>query len=463
LSRHHHHPDPTENTSSPSNHNLTPFRSVRIPGNSKLPSPPDEPIGAPTLHHHHVPRTHHHHHVTPKPIPQVNTIVPLPKITVKSQAVLDSVANLPRHHLGHGYYQSKLTTSGSAAKRNFTSGRGFASTPQALPHFEGSENCTYTIKIPRVHLSDTSREEITARRAVWGTDIYTDDSDIIAACIHQGWFRGAWPDDIDISLLDLEIDPPEGVQKPSPEDTLTDPPPTGPVPVPSNRDCHVTILILPTLEKYSSMTRFGLRSREWGGKRDGYKGVHDGLSFKIMSVKFIDGVDGVEGRSGRERNKLFLDLAADKELAEEQAWEERIMNAKGKATQPDGIEESFERGPARQGFQGLGVDSWWQSQKDASSRKGKEKEKAATLPRPVAAPTSVLTDPAIIIGLVTERMIVNANTATGTPIARPVTGTELPQVKDERTSDDGSLLAMALTPVGLNPLPIATADMEMSG
>jgi hypothetical protein len=380
--------------------------------------------------------------------------------------VLDSVSNLPRHHLGHGYYQSKLKPSGSSAKRNFTSGRGFASTPQALPHFGGSENCTYTIKIPRVHLSDTSREEITARRAVWGTDIYTDDSDIIAACIHQGWFRGAWPDDIDISLLDLEIDTADEARKPSPDDTLTDPPPTGPVPVPPKRDCHVTILILPTLEKYSSMTRFGLRSREWGAKRDGYRGVHDGLSFRIMSVKFVDGMDGAEGRSGKERRKLFLDLAADKELAEEQAWEKRIMNESKKISIPDGIEESFERGPAQEGFKGLGMDSWWQAQKDGSSKKSKEKEEAsakAIIPKLVAEPSSPATDSAAIIRLVAGRMIVNANTVSQAPVLDVNTRDEVSHVKEEKASDETVSMGLDFPPESLAVVPATTADFEMSG
>jgi hypothetical protein len=77
---------------------------------------------------------------------------------------------------------------------------------------------------------------------VWGTDVYTDDSDIIAACIHQGWFRGEWAEDVDPSLLGLELG--DGAPD-SPKEYLTDPPLRGPMQVPKDRDLDVTILILP--------------------------------------------------------------------------------------------------------------------------------------------------------------------------------------------------------------------------
>jgi hypothetical protein len=52
---------------------------------------------------------------------------------------------------------------------------------------------------------------------------------------------------------------------------------------------HITILVLPRLEKYASTTRFGIRSREFGGKlgRDAGRAVHDGLSFMITEVRFL--------------------------------------------------------------------------------------------------------------------------------------------------------------------------------
>ena len=191
------------------------------------------------------------------------------------------------------------------------------------------ENCTLTVKISKAHLTPAAREEITSRRAVWGTDIYTDDSDVVAACIHAGWIRGAWTEDIDIGLLNLH----EGMgfsaadkkggkkgaaaaaafaaEQPSP-DVLTAPPRTGPVVVPADRDLHVTLVILPRLEKYASMTRFGIRSREFGGKvgtsslgTGRPRAVHDGISFMVQTVRWVTNgaqpQNRLRGKGRRER------------------------------------------------------------------------------------------------------------------------------------------------------------------
>jgi len=234
---------------------------------------------------------------------------------------------------------------------------GFASTPQPLPLFEGSENCTFTIRVPRIHLMDQSRREITARRAVWGTDVYTDDSDIIAACIHHGWFRGCWADDVDVSLLGLELN--DGPTVP-PEDYLVEPPKNGPIEIPKDRDLHVTVLILPKLEKYSSVTRFGMRSREWGAKREGYRGQHDGLSFMVLSVRWVDGDELGASRSAKETKKLRPVALEQWEIEAEKEWGESLLNG---TRHHDNVvvEESFERGGEGSfgDLKGIGGKSWW--------------------------------------------------------------------------------------------------------
>lgn len=50
---------------------------------------------------------------------------------------------------------------------------------------------------------------------------------------------------------------------------------------------HLTLLILPPLERYGSSVWHGIKSRAWGGN-------HDGMSFKIEHVEFVD--EGFEGR-----------------------------------------------------------------------------------------------------------------------------------------------------------------------
>jgi hypothetical protein len=215
---------------------------------------------------------------------------------------------------------------------------------------EGKENCTLTMKIGKEHLVPAAREEITARRALWGTDIYTDDSDVIAACIHAGWFRGEWPDDVDVSLLGLNegysVSDVRGLfsvqgnsskqaKLPSYHETsdlmiLSEPPKNGPMPVPENRDLHVTLLILPRLEKYASTTRFGIKSREFGGRlgdEDSHqRAVHDGLSFMVIGMRWLTNGAAAQNRlRGKARRERIRKALA--EVALTPAWISRPVDA----------------------------------------------------------------------------------------------------------------------------------------
>lgn len=336
-----------------------------------------------------------------KPAATANVVVPLIKARVKNQEVINAVANIPRRNLGSDYYRSELRPGGQpaihpklAVGKKFKPNVGFVSTPQPLPRFEGKENCLYTIKIPPVYLTHSSREEITKRKAVWGTDIYTDDSDVIAACIHQGWFRGAWDKSIDVDLLDLEIDVGSNgeVRKPfNVDDTMTRPPPTGPIEVPEDRECHAELIIMPTLQNYSSLVRFGIKSREWGFKREGYQSVHDGMSFMIHSVKWVSVVDGQEGRTRATRSKIFARQLDNKELEEESAWDEMLMNGNGSSSKSNGhVQDSFERGASRPGD--IQDTKPWITGVNRPSPKGKEKEVAPspTPPPPTPPPARIL-------------------------------------------------------------------------
>lgn len=113
--------------------------------------------------------------------------IPKPSIIVSSQAVFDAVADRPRHHLGDVSYETRLEPAGAvheSQRHSSAGGRlGLWSTPLSLPLdcMEGRENFTITVNVSRLRLTLAAREETTAHRAVWGTDIYTDDSDVVAA------------------------------------------------------------------------------------------------------------------------------------------------------------------------------------------------------------------------------------------------------------------------------------------
>ena len=164
--------------------------------------------------------------------------------------------------------------------------------PYAIPRLEGKENCTLTVRIPQPYLTKEERKRVCHTCAVWGTDIYSDDSDPLAAAIHAGWVRGEWGDDIDFSMLELnssdDLDTKDTV--------FTTVPPKPMLPVPG-RDLHVTLLLLPTLQNYTPRIAHGIKSRPWGND-------HDGLSYQIIKIAWIDEQSSRgEGRHGESRHK----------------------------------------------------------------------------------------------------------------------------------------------------------------
>ncbi|MCJ1472036.1 hypothetical protein MMC13_000681 [Lambiella insularis] len=239
-------------------------------------------------HHHH---PHHHHHYALKP-PRI------PIVTVNSKFVLDSVRDLPRHHLGSILYTPVLTVPSWTASHEDVK-FGYISTPRPLPRFEGKENCTITVRVPRLYLQQEEREEICFRRAIWGSEVYTDDSDPVAAAIHGGWIRGDWGEEVDSSALDVEAV--DSVSKRSKEGqeaalVLSSPPATPMDPV-KDHDMHITLLILPTLQSYASLVVHGVKSRSWETK-------HDGLSFMIDKIAWLkEKASRGEERGGEARRK----------------------------------------------------------------------------------------------------------------------------------------------------------------
>ncbi|PWY71681.1 Rxt3-domain-containing protein [Aspergillus heteromorphus CBS 117.55] len=280
------------------------FHRTATPGEGTTPAPaPPALAHHPHPHHHH---HHHHHHHVPRPAaPTTNaSATPMrePRTVVTIEPLLTSVAHLPRHHLGSTLYAPRIgapTDKATLESAKF----GYTTTPLPLPRFEGNENCTFTIRVPRFRIDSSHREEICARRALWGTGVYTDDSDPVAAAIHSGFIRGAWGDDVDVDLLDLEIkDAYQHAPKTAQDVGMEGERPQVPPVPPTDKDLHITLLVLPRLERYDSSVIFGLKSRAW-------ERMHDGMSFKVLRVEWVDeGVGRGEERSGEARRKRLRNL-----------------------------------------------------------------------------------------------------------------------------------------------------------
>jgi hypothetical protein len=185
-----------------------------------------------------------------------------------------------------------------------------------IPDFSGQENSTYMVRVPRWYLTQSKEEieagepnrleEICRRRQVFGTEVYTDDSDVVAAAVHSGWLKGDFGDwNEDLQEVCREEDHAEHVQDKEKEgapksqngNTVRDESPLSlpskppkPVIPPSDYDAHITILILPPLETYASTTQHHILSREWSKDTP-----HDGMSFAIHRIDFVN--EGAAGRS----------------------------------------------------------------------------------------------------------------------------------------------------------------------
>lgn len=307
------------------------------------------------------------------------------------------MADRPRKHLGDVVYSVVL----KPAKLESTHSKfGYSTTPRPLPMdmIKDNENSSLTVKVPRVHLTPSSREEITARRAVWGTDVYTDDSDVVAACIHAGWIRGEWSGDVDVDLLDLQKPVSKSKQRILPAEqhleVLDSVPASGPIHVPADRDLHVTLLILPPLEKYASTTRYGIQSREFGGTYNGRKSTHDGLSFMILSVRWVDGAapqSRLRGKARRERirkamsevnRSQVLDLGEKEVLAKLAAREHAVAkgreakqrNGEGdKENHPVGASSTAPSGRVSPVTEKAADDAEVKSEKSGDNKEGVEK------------------------------------------------------------------------------------------
>ncbi|CAG8554003.1 7750_t:CDS:2, partial [Acaulospora colombiana] len=138
---------------------------------------------------------------------------------------------------------------------------------EILPPLEFHENGLLEVWIPSKYLTWENMK--VRNRFLWGTDVYTDDSDIVAVLIHTGLYN-----------------PPPPKSKWS-----------------SNQPDHdlcVTIRVLPKLVQYTATIRNKYQSRSWGN--------HHGVSYKIEKVgemKNGEAVGRSVGKGRKERLRKF--------------------------------------------------------------------------------------------------------------------------------------------------------------
>ncbi|RMZ81152.1 hypothetical protein DV737_g2715, partial [Chaetothyriales sp. CBS 132003] len=220
-----------------------------------------------------------------------------PKKTIRVASIIAAAKRFPRRHLGNYIYSPEVSKS-DCFKPGFDK-FDVSIKPNLLPSFTEADqvNCTYTVRVSRIWLQARERSLICKEAYLWGSGVYTDDSDVVAAAMHSGYISSQPPDNVDRVLLDRVMKA-QNAQI----DGLVDLP-DRPVEPAAGTDAVITLVVLPALERYPASSRFGLCSREWPGP--GAKAPHDGVSFAILKVDFVAG--GVEGRrmgrTGKEKRK----------------------------------------------------------------------------------------------------------------------------------------------------------------
>lgn len=260
---------------------------------------------------------HRSHHVTRVPTPPSFK----PNTTIKISRVVEASSHNERRHVGSFIYSPTIST--PDIHTPLPTRLNVSIRPNLLPSFRDPDqvNCTYTVRVSRIWLRQAERESICAERFLWGSGIYTDDSDVVAAAIHSGYLKCAWSDWVDTRLLqDIIRD-----QNPTVDAGQENVPPEPQEPV-AGKDLQITLLILPQLERYEQSVRYGLRSRSW--PEDTKDALHDGVSLMVLNCEWVDeGSERGQSRSGAaRRNRL------DNTLARPQMRTGRVANGSSTAS-----------------------------------------------------------------------------------------------------------------------------------
>lgn len=229
---------------------------------------------------------HHHHHIHRQAAAANEAPLFKPKKTIRISSIITSAKRLPGRHIGSFRYDPQIDQ-GDVSKPGYDK-FDISIRPNLLPAFTEAEkvNCTYTVRVPRLYLQERERRLICKESYLWGSGVYTDDSDVVAAAMHSGFIKAVAPENVDQVLLERVVN-----EQNAKIEGLTNVP-EKPLEPEAGSDAVITLLVLPTLEQYAGSSRFGICSRTW--PEPGTKTQHDGVSFAVLKVDFVSG--GVEGR-----------------------------------------------------------------------------------------------------------------------------------------------------------------------
>lgn len=121
-----------------------------------------------------------------------------------------------------------------------------------LPQFPSSAiGSLVTVRVSGKHWRNVSLTPRYQNNEIWGTDVYTDDSDPLLAMRHCGLdIDNVHNNEHELMRTPGNLHNPDNVQ--APED------------LPQDFYIDVTLILLPPLQRYYSLQRHGIASRQWG-------------------------------------------------------------------------------------------------------------------------------------------------------------------------------------------------------
>lgn len=212
------------------------------------------------------------------------------EIIIDNNEVLNFASKFPRKHLGSLLYTPYPTRSTHRQLSVFQPSEYNTPEPNdkdteivpLLPEMREYINSIVTVRILSYQINDLQNNKNYLNRAIWGTDIYTDDSDVLLILKHNGFLPN----------IDNEL---ENTINSGANYRATEKRTPGNQTQPQNidqtvnnfrhfvniigGDIHVDLIILPTLNSYKGIYRNGVNSRDW-------KTGHDGVSIAIHGVRY---------------------------------------------------------------------------------------------------------------------------------------------------------------------------------